>query len=185
MKKEMVYTNIVFYCFFAMIPNHIQGECMYTYTQTFFGVPLSQFYGQPNENFKEILQGLTSLDTIENVLSLNVDEYLKSYKATSQEKQWFVLFLEWMNLHTAELKELGFYFASNYHGGDEYPMIFGAYGGISLPDAGCEQIDTSGFNEVVKTEKQVKQLFSTMPQELIDAFPYFGKAGFWANDHSS
>lgn len=161
---------------------------MYTYTQTFYGVPLTQLYDygvSESDNFKAMLEGLTELEDIDSVLGLDLESYFSDYEPSEEDKKLFSMFIDWIKENEKSLKDLGFSFSSNYHGGDEYPRIFGVYGGISLPDTGCMKIDTSKFILVIETERKVKELFSTIPKELIVRFSPLGQAGFWANNHSS
>lgn len=95
------------------------------------------------------------------------------------------MFHQWVCENATALNKMNFKFLSNYHGGDEAPVIFGFYGGFSLADSGCAQIDTSKFSDIIETEKKVRSIFSTIPKVLAERFPPLAQAGFWSNEHSS
>lgn len=155
---------------------------MYTYNRIFVGVPLSQT-GLEESSLLDILETLCRDRKNHEAVISYFEEYEEEYETTQQ----IVLFKNWYTEHLKEIKDLNLTFQSNYHGGDDYPLIFGKYidNLFPMPDYSADIVNFENVNQIIEFKSKVVDLFKTLPKEVIEEMPIFKSTDVWFNNHSS
>lgn len=155
---------------------------MYTYTQSFAGVPLSQL-GDKRNSLLEFFGSLTDytlrdidLDVLEDFDFEDDDEF----------KNQCTMLISWLMASKEKLARAGYKLESSYHGSDDEPRILGKYFDDGIPEFGAGRLKVKeNFDKASALEKEAIELFSDFPMELFAALPESWGPGVWANNHSS
>lgn len=150
---------------------------MYTYNQIFVGIPLTQTKFNRSQQLISELSECASEDTdLEGAV-----EYLKKGSEDA------VKFSNWIEKNISVLQSLGMNFFHNYHGGDEYPEIFGVYVDqyFPIPDIGAQRVNFKNIGKIESMLETFKECISTLDREVLAKLESDQLIGIWINSHSS
>lgn len=152
---------------------------MYTYNKIFVGIPLSQTnFGASHDLINE-LQPLAS----DEYALEGFEDFLEDEDASPAMK----LFSQWVVDNLEELNALNIGLHHNYHGGDDYPEIFGVYVDeyFSIPDMGAQRADFSQIAKIEEINQKFKAIASKLNPEILKMLENEKLIGVWFNNHSS
>lgn len=165
---------------------------MYTYTQLFIGIPLSQFHNElipiKSKDFIEDLGFIMEIEQdIEGFINKDYEHEGNDYESTS----FFLKKLQSLKSENSEFQEfcleheVGFH--SNYHGGDDAPLIFGFYIDklLPIPDMGLGpfSIDLVKINQLQDTFRRFLHLL--LDEKTFKNLDEDKLIGVFYNNHSS
>lgn len=153
---------------------------MYTYNRIFVGIPISQ------TNFCESQELIFRLS---EYASNRVDIRQIQDMIEQEEEQLpeVVKFGLWIEENIKELEALGVNLYHNYHGGDDYPQIFGVYLDdlFPVPDFGAERVQFDNIQKIQEILQKFKSIISKLDPQVLQILEKEKLIDVWFNNHSS
>jgi hypothetical protein len=153
-----------------------------SYVQVFVGIPLSQFsFKNKPVKTQNFINELSAL--IEEELSIGrVDPYLENVQDEDVRA-----FLKACVLDVEELRNNNIDFHRDYHGGNDFPMIFGKYMDdvFEIPRYEIGEFNTDISKLIEESHKFEKIVKKILPEHIFKALKEEKLIGIFFNNHSS
>lgn len=151
---------------------------MYTFSRAFVGIPLTQTsFNQTRE----------LIETLSKFASEHHSIYGVETEDLEKEQTDAFNFIEWAQQNAEQLKKLGVDLTHNYHGGEEYPEIFGVYIDklFPLPDFAAQKLDFSQLEKINTILNEFRNILASLHPDTLEKIESDQLVGIWTNNHSS